>query len=46
VVGDKEMKNKSVRVRQREKGDIGETKLEKFLEKTKPCSENLTAYGK
>jgi threonyl-tRNA synthetase len=46
VVGDKEMENKSVRVRQREKGDIGEIKLEKFLEKIKPRSENLTAYGK
>ncbi|MDD3734873.1 MAG: threonine--tRNA ligase [Candidatus Pacebacteria bacterium] len=33
VVGDMEMKNKSVRVRQREKGDIGEMKLDKFLEK-------------
>ena len=33
VVGDKEQKSKSVRVRQREKGDIGEIKLNKFIEK-------------
>ncbi|PIR90368.1 threonine--tRNA ligase [bacterium (Candidatus Gribaldobacteria) CG_4_10_14_0_2_um_filter_33_15] len=31
VVGDKEMKNKTVRVRERGKGDIGEMELEKFL---------------
>ena len=35
VVGDKEIKSKSVRIRQRGKGDIGEMKLEKFLEKVK-----------
>ncbi len=35
VVGDKEIKNKSVRVRQQGKGDIGEIKLSKFLEKIK-----------
>jgi len=35
VVGDKEMKEKSVRVRQRGKGDIGIIKLTKFLEKIK-----------
>jgi threonyl-tRNA synthetase len=35
VVGDKEMKTKSVRVRQRGKGDIGIMKLTKFLEKIK-----------
>ncbi|HOK00779.1 MAG TPA: threonine--tRNA ligase [Candidatus Pacearchaeota archaeon] len=35
VVGDKEMKNNSVRIRQRKKGDIGEMKLSKFLEKIK-----------
>jgi threonyl-tRNA synthetase len=35
VVGDKEMKSKTVRVRQRQKGDIGEMKLEKFLERIK-----------
>ena len=33
VVGEKEIKNKSVRVRQRQKGDIGEIKLDKFTEK-------------
>jgi len=33
VVGDKEAKNGSVRVRQREKGDIGVMKLEKFIKK-------------
>ena len=32
VVGDKEMKNKSVRVRERGRGDIGEMKLKKFME--------------
>lgn len=35
VVGDKEMKSKSVRVRERGKGDVGEIKLTKFLEKIK-----------
>ena len=35
VVGDKEMKTKSVRVRERGKGDIGIVKLNKFLEKVK-----------
>jgi len=33
VVGDKEEKSKSVRIRERGKGDVGEMKLEKFLEK-------------
>lgn len=33
VVGDKEIKNKTVRVRAREKGDIGEMQIDKFLEK-------------
>jgi threonyl-tRNA synthetase len=32
VVGDKEMKNKTVRVRERGRGDIGEMKLKKFME--------------
>lgn len=31
VVGDKEMQNKTVRVRQRSKGDIGEIKITQFL---------------
>ena len=35
VVGDKEMKKKNVRVRERGKGDIGEMPLTKFLEKVK-----------
>jgi threonyl-tRNA synthetase len=35
VLGDKEMKGKTVRVRKRGKGDIGEVKLENFLEKIK-----------
>jgi threonyl-tRNA synthetase len=35
VVGDKEMKEKSVRVREKGKGDIGVMKLTKFLEKAK-----------
>ena len=33
VVGDKEMKSNSVRVRDRKKGDIGMMKIDKFLEK-------------
>ena len=33
VVGDKELKDKSVRVRERGKGDLGAVKLNKFLEK-------------
>ena len=40
VVGDKEMKTNSVRIRQRGKGDIGEMKLNKFLEKIKKEIEN------
>ena len=35
VVGEKEMKTETVRVRERNKGDIGEMPLTKFLEKTK-----------
>jgi threonyl-tRNA synthetase len=35
VVGDKEIKTKSVRVRERGKGDIGPMKLAKFLKKVK-----------
>ena len=35
VVGDKEVKEKSVRVRERGKGDIGIMKLDKFLDKVK-----------
>ncbi len=35
VVGEKEEKRKSVRVRKREKGDLGEMKLKDFLEKLK-----------
>ncbi len=37
VVGDKEIKRKSVRVRQRGKGDIGKMKLNKFIEKCQNC---------
>jgi len=33
VIGDKEVKTKSVRIRQRGKGDIGILKLEKFIKK-------------
>ncbi len=39
VVGDKEMKAKSVRVRKRGKGDIGLMKLNKFVEKVKTETE-------
>jgi len=35
VVGDKEIEAETVRVRQRQKGDIGEMKLKKFIEKVK-----------
>jgi threonyl-tRNA synthetase len=35
VVGDTEMKNKSIRVRERAKGDIGEIKLDQFIKKIK-----------
>jgi len=35
VVGDKEMKAKSVRIRQRGKGDIGQVKLDKFIQRVK-----------
>ena len=38
VVGDQEMKNKTVRVRERSKGDIGEMKLDKFI---KLCLKSL-----
>ena len=40
VVGDKEIKTKSVRAREREKGDVGMIKLNKFLEKIKMKIEN------
>jgi threonyl-tRNA synthetase len=33
VIGDKEKKSKSVRVRERKKGDIGEIKIEEFIQK-------------
>jgi len=35
VVGDKEMKSKKIRVRNREKGDIGEQSLKQFITKAK-----------
>ncbi len=35
VVGDKELAKKNIRVREREKGDIGEMSLTKFLQKVK-----------
>jgi threonyl-tRNA synthetase len=35
VVGDKEMKSRSVAVRQRSKGDLGPVELKKFLENVK-----------
>ena len=40
IVGDKEMKSKSVSIRQRNKGDLGEMKLNKFIEKIKIEIEN------
>jgi len=42
VVGDKEEKSKSVRVRDREKGDIGEMKLDKFIKKVIMETEKFT----
>jgi len=33
VIGDKEMKSKTIRVRKRKKGDIGEMKLDQFIDK-------------
>ena len=33
VIGDKELKNKTVAIRDREKGDLGEISLAKLLEK-------------
>jgi len=35
VIGDKEIKNKSVRIRKRGEGDIGEIKINKFIEQAK-----------
>jgi len=35
VIGDKEEKAKTIRIRSREKGDIGETKVEDFIKKIK-----------
>jgi len=35
VVGDEEMKNKSVRIRERGKGDVGEIKIDKFIKNLK-----------
>jgi len=40
VIGDKEIEKKSVRVRERKKGDIGMMKLDKFIEKVKIETEN------
>jgi threonyl-tRNA synthetase len=40
VIGDKEMKIKSVRVREREKGDIGIMKLTQFLKKVEKETKN------
>ncbi len=39
VVGDKELKTKSVRVRERQKGDTGPEKLDRFLKKAKKIIE-------
>jgi len=41
VIGDKEMKTKSVRVRERKKGDTGIIKLGKFIEKIKKEINNV-----
>ncbi len=37
VVGDVEMKKKTVRVRERNKGDLGEIKIDKFIKSQKNC---------
>jgi len=42
VVGDKEIKDKSVSVRDREKGDIGKMEFEKFIKKIKKEVEQKT----
>jgi threonyl-tRNA synthetase len=44
VVGDKEMKSKSVRIRERGKGDVGEMKLTDFIEKVKMEIEKTTTH--
>lgn len=41
IVGEKEKKSKNVSVRDREKGDIGSQKIDKFIEKIKKEIENL-----
>ena len=41
VIGDKEMKTKSVRIRERKKGDTGIIKLRKFIEKIKKEINNV-----
>jgi len=38
ILGDQEAKNKTIRLRERQKGDLGEMKIEKFLEKIKKLS--------
>ena len=41
IVGEKEMKSKTVAVRDREKGDLGAMKFEKFLEKISSLKNKL-----
>lgn len=40
IVGDKEIKNKTISVRERNKGNIGEFKIDKFISKIKPIIKN------
>ena len=35
VIGDREINSKTIRVRKRKKGDIGEMKLDQFIDKIK-----------
>lgn len=45
IVGEKEMKAKTVAVRDREKGDMGVTKIEKFLEKIRKEIQDKKKYA-
>lgn len=44
VIGEREIKNKSVRVRQRHKGDIGEIKIDEFIKKIGKETEEKTIF--
>ena len=44
VIGDKEMENKDISVRQHKKGDIGKFELNEFIEKLKLQSSKRENY--